>query len=135
MSDTSDTPELEELRSRETVTGRELDACLEVVRRDIENSMITAESKIGIELSEIKRTLSSHEASTKWWVMGTGLISIVSITTILLAVLSYAGDRFDGGLSASSLTVQSEQNRAAIEQQNEKMEEALKILRIIGAEK
>lgn len=121
MTDTSSEPIVENMNNSDYVTGRELDACLELVRKDVQNSMITAESQIAKELAEMK-------GQNFWLIIGTGVTSTVAILGIMIAVMSFAGDRFDGGLSASGLTVRSEKNA-------EQLERILKILEADAAKK
>ncbi len=63
-------------------------------------------------------------APTKWTV-------VAATATILggtLAFLAFGGDRFDGGLSASSLVVQQKENSRRLDQVDQKLGVILEIL-------
>jgi len=52
----------------------------------------------------------------KLWVVGVGAVSFVSIVGVLIGLLSFGGDRFDGGISAADIIVQSKENANQISQ-------------------
>ncbi|MGB0507118.1 MAG: hypothetical protein ACPGGK_13060 [Pikeienuella sp.] len=67
----------------------------------MKSRVASAESKAE---SELATALAKLDGLPKFWpLVGTIILALVSAIGLIFGILSFAGERFDGGLSASSI--------------------------------
>ena len=115
---------LRDIDDKMTMTREELDAKLDRGEAKIEASEARIASYMANsagELSAIKATLA-HVPST-WTLIGSIATGVVAAVSIVLAVMSYGGDRFDGGVQMTSASViQAEEARRLATENSLKIE-------------
>jgi hypothetical protein len=106
--------------SVDTETKNYVDAKMEAVR-----------AQNDARFAEVLTKLDGVEVPSIWQIVSALAVAI----GIVFGVLAYASDRFDGGLSASSIVQQQYKNEEAILDQEAKLDRILGILDSISLEK
>ena len=93
----------------------------------VDAKIAAAEARTDTKFAELRGDLKDFATKTTVW-QAVGTI-IVSVLGVLLAVLAFGGDRFDGGLSVGGIISQVQGEQKARDQaQDAKLDEILKRL-------
>lgn len=99
---------------------------MEAVKAQIE----AAEARTDTKFSELRRDMDAFATrGTVWKGVASTIAAIVTAVGVILAVISFGGDRFDAGVSAGgALSPYAEQQRQRDAAQDKKLDEILRRL-------
>lgn len=90
-----------------------IDAKIDTVRAQNDARFAEVVGKLG----NIEHTLSGQPSVAS--LIGTSAITALTILGLIVALLAFGGDRFDGGVQVSSVVVQQAQDAKALAQKNQ----------------
>lgn len=84
-----------------------------------------AEARTDVKVSALEQKISGQTGELIKWILGTGFVGVLTIVGVIIGVLAYGGDRFDGGVQGASLTVQQSEEATRLARQNAEQIRAL----------
>lgn len=96
-----------------------------IIEKMVDHKLDAAEARTDVKVAGLEQKITSQTGQLVKWILGTASGGVVAIVGILLAVLAYGSDRFDGGVQGASLTVQQSQDAKRLAELNAQQVEAL----------
>lgn len=105
-------------RSASPPAGPAFHEVLPVMERMMDAKIATVAATTDVKLASLKQEITDQTGQIVKVIIGTAAGGVFAVLGVMIGVLAYGGDRFDGGIQGASLTVQQSEEARALAKQN-----------------